>query len=162
MFCCTNTVDTLLWQEKSNDWWREGAPLTRCSLAEYQKRQQIWFSQKTRLLVFACVCACVCQFFLYGLFLAQPVNFIFTLGQWLTATFEFWTQRVTLEAWDPSEIWSEWCLDKKTKRQNKKRKNNKEKTYKRAVCNVLIFGKGEAVVFTQWFYRKGRMSAAHM
>ena len=35
-----------------------------------------------------------------------------------------WIHRVTFETWDPSDIWWEWYLDKKTKRQkNKKTKS---------------------------------------
>ena len=40
------------------------------------------------------------------------------LGQWLAyCHFRILTQRVTFETSDPSDIWSEWCQDKKTKRQ---------------------------------------------
>ena len=41
-----------------------------------------------------------------------------SLCWWVSGTFEFWTQRVS---WDPSDIWSEWCVDKNTKRQKVKK-----------------------------------------
>ena len=45
--------------------------------------------------------------------------------------FRIWTQRVTFETWDPSDIWSEWCLEKKTKGQKgKKTKSKKDKKTK--------------------------------
>ena len=36
-----------------------------------------------------------------------------------------WTQRVTFDTKDTSDIWSERCLDKKTKRQNRQKKKTK-------------------------------------
>ena len=42
--------------------------------------------------------------------------------------FRILTQRVTFETWDPSHIWSAWCLDKKTKRQKKTLRQKNKKT----------------------------------
>ena len=41
--------------------------------------------------------------------------------------FRILTQRTTLETWDYSDIWSEWCLDEKPKRQIDKRRIDKQK-----------------------------------
>ena len=62
-----------------------------------------------------------------------PGSSILDLGQSVSESlthchFRVLTQRVTFETWDPSDIWSEWCLDKNTKRQkykNTKRQNDK-------------------------------------
>ena len=47
---------------------------------------------------------------------------------------EFWTQWVTFQTWDPSDIWWERCPDKKTKkvkqRETKTQKSKKTKTKK--------------------------------
>ena len=82
VFCCRNTVDTLLWQGKANDWWREVAPLTRCSLTEYQKRQQLWFSRSWAIL---------CVFVFVFLFV-----FVFRNIRWeeATALISTWLSRV--------------------------------------------------------------------
>ena len=61
-----------------------------------------------------------------------PGSSIPDLGDWV-GDCHFWilTQRVTLDTWDPSDIWSEWCPDKKTNRQKTKRqKRQKSKTKK--------------------------------
>ena len=52
--------------------------------------------------------------------------------------FRISTQKVTFETWNPSDIWLEWYLDKKTIRQNdKKTKTKKIKTKKRVYyCDV--------------------------
>ena len=45
-----------------------------------------------------------------------------SLSDWVTDRhFRISTQRVTFETSDPSDIWSEWCLDKKTERQKDKK-----------------------------------------
>ena len=50
--------------------------------------------------------------------------------------FRISTQGVTFEAWDPSDLWSEWCLDKMTKIQkDKKTKRQKDKKTKRQIPN---------------------------
>ena len=36
-----------------------------------------------------------------------------SVDQW---PFRIWTKIMTFEIWDPSDIWSEWCKDKKTKK----------------------------------------------
>ena len=66
----------------------------------------------------------------FEFFLAALVALYLTLvsewvSEWVSATLELSTQRVTFETWDPSDIWSERCPDKKTKRQNEKRQNYK-------------------------------------
>ena len=71
-----------------------------------------WNSTATIHLVFSC-----------------PGSSIPDLRQWVSQSvgqchFRISTQRVTVETSDPSGIWSEWCLDKKTKRH----KDTKTKT----------------------------------
>ena len=47
---------------------------------------------------------------------------IFSCRQSVThCHFRNWTQRVTLVTWDPSDIWSEWRLNKNTKTKRPKR-----------------------------------------
>ena len=63
-----------------------------------------------------------------------------SVSEWVTEChFRISTQRVTFETWDPSDIWSEWCLDKKTERQkNKKKKDKKTKRHKGKKTNRQI------------------------
>ena len=50
-----------------------------------------------------------------------------SVSQWVThCHFRMLTQRVTFDTSDPSDIWSEWCQDKKTKRQKRKRQKDKK------------------------------------
>ena len=39
--------------------------------------------------------------------------------------FRISTQMVAFETWDPSHIWSEWCLDEKTERKKERQKEEK-------------------------------------
>ena len=57
----------------------------------------------------------------------QLYTWPWSVTHWLTdCHFRISTQSVTFETWDPSDIWSTWCLDKKTKRQ-KVKKDKKDK-----------------------------------
>jgi len=62
-----------------------------------------------------------------GQFLAALAALYLTLvSHWLTEChFRILIQRVTFETWDPSDIWSEWFLDRKTERQ-KDQKDQKD------------------------------------
>jgi len=66
-----------------------------------------------------------------------PGSSIPDLRQWVSGSvgqchFRISTQRVTVETSDPSDIWSEWYLDKKTEKQkDKKTKRQKDKKTKR-------------------------------
>ena len=55
-----------------------------------------------------------------------PGSSIHNLGQSMTGC-HFWilTQRVTFDTWDPSDIWSEWCLENYWKKLTKKEVENK-------------------------------------
>ena len=83
---------------------------------------------------------CICLFFFtfnifaFAVVFSCPGSSLPDLGQslteWVTHRhFRILTQRVTFETWDPSDIWSEWCLDKKTERQ-KDRKTERQKDRK--------------------------------
>ena len=66
-------------------------------------------------------------------FTGSSIPFLGRRRQSLTdCHFRIWTQRVTFETLDPSDIWSEWCQYKKTKRQkDKKTKGQKDQRTKR-------------------------------
>ena len=58
---------------------------------------------------------------------------LYTYGwrQWVSNYhFRIWTQGATFETWDHSDIWSEWYLYRKTKRQRYKYKKKQKKTKK--------------------------------
>ena len=55
--------------------------------------------------------------------------------------FRILTQRTTLETWDYSDIWSEWCLDEKPKRQIDKRRIDKQRV------NLLMSGQFRNIAF---------------
>ena len=60
----------------------------------------------------------------YRVVFSCPGSSIPDLGQWLGGChFRILTQRVTFETWHHSDFWSEWCQDKKTKRQEYKKTN---------------------------------------
>ena len=69
------------------------------------------------------------------MFLAAVAALYLTLvSHWVSESlsgchFRISTQILTFETWDPSDIWSERCLDKKTK--DKKTKKHKDKKTKR-------------------------------
>ena len=64
---------------------------------------------------------------------------------WLTdCHFRIWTQRVASDIWNPSDIWSEWCLDKKTKIQKDKSIKTKKRVQYcdiRAVSHAMFFSR---------------------
>ena len=63
--------------------------------------------------------------------------------------FRIWTQRVTFETQDFSDIWPVWCLDKKTKRQkDKKTKRQKDEKMNRQKDKKKIKQKDE---HTKWW-----------
>ena len=50
-------------------------------------------------------------------------------GQWV-AFKKYWTNGVNFETWDPSDFWSEWYLDKKTKRRKNRYTKGQKKRQK--------------------------------
>ena len=84
-----------------------------------------------------------------------PGSSIPTLGRhWLSDRhFRIWTQRVTFEPWDASDIWSEWYLDKRTKRaMDQKRVPYCDVRTVSHSCNVL-FPSQFALTFSFWQYK---------
>ena len=65
-------------------------------------------------------------------FLAALAALYLTLvSDWVSQTdchYRISTKRVTFETWDPSDIWFEWCLDKKTKKDRKTDRQKGKKT----------------------------------
>ena len=95
-----------------------------------------WKAEKLNSTALLSKLSLFCQF-LWGVCSDQififscPGSSIPDLGQWVTHSltdchFRILTQRVTFETSDPSDIWSEWCQDKKTKRQKDKRQKDKK------------------------------------
>ena len=88
-------------------------------------------------------------------FTGSSIPFLGRRRQSLTdCHFRIWTQRVTFETLDPSDIWSEWCQYKKTKRQkDKKTKGQKDQRTKRQKDKKRKRQKGkntkESVIF--WY-----------
>jgi len=63
-----------------------------------------------------------------------------SVSQWVShCHFRNSTQIVTFETWDPSDIWSEWCPDKKKKDRKTKRQNDKRQRPKREF-NIVTSG----------------------
>ena len=61
------------------------------------------------------------------LFFSCPGNSLPDLGHWVSEC-HFWilTQRVTFNTWDPSDIWSAWCPDKRTKKTKRQKSTELE------------------------------------
>ena len=52
------------------------------------------------------------SFSILAMFLAALTALCLPLPLVSDCHFRIWTQRMTFEPWDPSDIWSEWCQDK--------------------------------------------------
>ena len=77
---------------------------------------------------------------IFVLFLAAlAALYLTSVTEWVNNRhFRILTQRVSFETWDPSDIWSTWCLDKKTKNKKtkKRQKDKKSKRHKNKESNV--------------------------
>ena len=95
--------------------------------------------QKTRAFLCHCYCAIShCS----GVF-SCPGSSISTLGGCGDCHFRIWEKMVTFEAWDPSDIWSEWCFGKKTNGQKYEKTRGKRNTNRQRPkrdINMVISG----------------------
>ena len=65
---------------------------------------------------------------------------------------------MTFETWDPSDIWSEWCPDKKTKRQEDKKTKRKKKKKQKESLLLWCQSSFSLLRCFNWWLKPVRMS----